>query len=109
AGRNIQADIIERERLFVAVRYALDLGDNGVGHSGIFTASSAGQGVLGSVRRNASPRTPVLTWRWNLSRTARSAWSLTRKISFWRSSSVSTLFSVNCASVATKLIVFGNT
>ena len=49
-GRNIEGEVVERERLSVAVRYALDACDSGVGHGGSFTASSAGQGILGSVR-----------------------------------------------------------
>src|SRR5271165_3177928 len=60
-------------------------------HRGSFTASSLGQGILGSVRTNPRPRIPVFTERWYLSSTTGSPWSLTRKIIFCRSSSVSML------------------
>ena len=108
-GGNIEGEVVERERLSVAVRYALDPGDVALLIAGSFTASSAGQGIFGSVRTNPSPRTPVFTWRWYLLSTWGSAWSLTRNISFSRSSAVSTLFGVNWASVATKLMVAGRT
>ena len=65
-GRNIEREVVERERLSVAVRDALDPGDDGVGHCGSFTSSSSGQGILGSVRTKARPRTPVFTERWNI-------------------------------------------
>src|SRR5262249_6678920 len=108
-GRNIEGEVVERERLTVAVRYPLDPGDNGVRHWGSFTTSSSGHAILGSVRTKPRPRTPVFTNRWYLSKTFGSPWSLTRNISFCRSSAVSTLFGVNWASVATKLIVAGMT
>src|SRR5262249_39404241 len=106
-GRNIEGEVVERERLTVAVRYPLDPGDDGVRHWGSFTTSSSGHAILGSVRTKPRPRTPVFTNRWYLSKTFGSPWSLTRNISFCRSSAVSTLFGVNWASVATKLIVAG--
>src|SRR6476620_1805487 len=69
-GRNIEGQVIERERLSVAVCYALDSCDDGIVHYGSFTVSSAGQETLGSVRTNPSPRTPVFTWRWYFLRTS---------------------------------------
>ena len=62
-GGNIEGQVVERERLSVLVCYALDPCDRGLAHYGSFTASSAGQGIFGSVRTNPSPRTPVFTWR----------------------------------------------
>ena len=56
-GRNIEREVVERERLSVAVRYPLEPGDNGIGHCGSFTLSSSGQAILGSVRTKPSPRT----------------------------------------------------
>src|SRR5262245_3882662 len=108
-GGNIEGEVVEREPLTVAVRYPLDPGDDGVRHWGSFTTSSSGHAILGSVRTKPRPRTPVFTNRWYLSKTFGSPWSLTRNISFCRSSAVSTLFGVNWASVATKLIVAGMT
>src|SRR5262247_1503260 len=109
AGGNIEGEVVEREPPPVAVRYPFDPGDNGIGHWGSFTTSSSGHAILGSVRTKPRPRTPVFTCRWYLSKTFGSPWSLTRNISFCRSSAVSTLFGVNWASVATKLIVAGMT
>src|SRR5262245_42800211 len=106
-GGNIEGEIVERESLTVAVRYPLDPGDDGIRHWGSFTTSSSGHAILGSARTKPRPRTPVFTNRWYLSKTFGSPWSLTRNISFCRSSAVSTLFGVNWASVATKLIVAG--
>src|SRR6266481_540387 len=108
-GRDIEGEVVEGERLAVAVRYPLDPGDDGIRHWGSFTTSSSGQAILGSVRTKPRPRTPVFTCRWYLSKTLGSPWSLTRNISFCRSSGVSTLFGVNWASVATKLMVAGMT
>src|SRR5262249_47433489 len=107
AGRNIEGEVVERERLTVAVRYLFDPGDNGIGHWGSFTTSSSGHAILGSVRTKPRPRTPVFTCRWNLSRTLGSTWSMTRSMRLCRASSVSTRFGVNWASVATKLMVAG--
>src|SRR5262249_14332312 len=106
-GRNFEGEVVERERLTVAVRYPLDPGDYAVSHCGSFTTSSLGHVSLGSWRTKPRPRTSVFTNRWYLSKTFGSPWSLTRNISFCRSSAVSTLFGVNWASVATKLIVAG--
>src|SRR5215831_8839500 len=108
-GGNIERDVVERDRFSVPVCYALDPSDDGVRHWGSFTTSSSGHAILGSVRTKPRPRTPVFTCRWYLSKTLGSPWSLTRNISFCRSSAVSTLFGVNWASVATKLIVAGMT
>src|SRR5271167_4593193 len=58
-GGNIEGKVIERECLSVAVRYPFDTGNDS--HCGSLTASSSGQGILGSVRTNAKPRTPVFT------------------------------------------------
>ena len=64
-GRNIERDVIERERLAVSVRHPLDTGDCGFAHcGGSFTASSEGQVTLGSVRTKPRPRIPVFTCRW---------------------------------------------
>src|SRR5208282_2073766 len=60
-GGNIEGEVVERERLSVAVRYPLDTGNDRDGHCGSLTASSSGQGILGSVRTNPRPRTPVFT------------------------------------------------
>src|SRR5262249_53632759 len=106
-GRNIEGEVVEREPPPVAVRYPFDPGDNGVGHWGSFTTSSSGQAILGSVRTKPRPRTPVFTCRWYLSKTLGSPWSLTRNISFCRSSAVSTLLGVNWAWVASKRIAGG--
>src|SRR5262249_31502178 len=59
ACRNIEGEVVERERLPVAVRYPLDPGDDGVRHWGSFTTSSSGHATLGSVRTKPRPRTPV--------------------------------------------------
>src|SRR5262249_23589796 len=68
-GRNIEGEVVERERPPVAVRYPLDSGDNGIGHWGSFTTSSSGQAILGPARTKPRPRTPVFTNRWYLSKT----------------------------------------
>src|SRR5262249_27853415 len=109
AGGNIEGEVVEREPPPVAVRYPFDPGDNGVGHWGSFTTSSSGHAILRSLRTKPRPRTPVSPCRWYLSKAFGSRLSLTRISSFCRSSSVSTLFGVNWASVATKLIVAGMT
>src|SRR5262249_62269716 len=69
-SRNIEREVVERERLSVAVGDPLDPGDNGVGHCGSFTARSSGQRILGSVRTKPRPRTPVFTLRRDFSKTA---------------------------------------
>src|SRR5262249_15610006 len=107
--RNFDRNIVESERLPVAVSDVLDFGYDGTCHQGSFTVSFCGHGTLESVRAKPSPRTPVLTSFWYLPSTFGSICNLTRKISFSRSSAVSTLFGVNWASVATKLIVAGTT
>src|SRR4029077_15042938 len=109
ASRDLKGYIVECNRRPVVMGDVLDLGDGTVGHCGSFTTKSAGHGTAVSVRTKPMPRTPVFTWLWYLSSTFGSIWSLMRNISFWRSSAVSTLFGVNWASVATKLIVAGTT
>src|SRR5262245_13483528 len=108
-SRNIEREVVERERLSVAVSDPLEPGDNGVGHCGSFTARSSGQGIFGSVRTKPRPRTPVFTRRWYLSTTAGSAWSLTRGTRLSGSPGGSTVSRVSCPSVATKRIVEGKT
>ena len=56
-GRNIEGEVVERERLSVAVRYALDPGDNGCWSLAgkLHLQVRAGQGTLGSVRTKAKP------------------------------------------------------
>ena len=81
----------------------------GARHCGSLTCRSSGHAVAAFVRTMPSPRTPVFTRRLYCLRTSASNWSLTRNISFSRSSWVSTVFGVNCASAATKLTEAGTT
>jgi hypothetical protein len=60
---NIEREVVERDRFSVAVRDALESGDDVVGHCGSFATSSSGQGILGSVRTKPRPRTPVFIKR----------------------------------------------
>ena len=46
-GGNIEGDVVERERVAVAVRHPLDPGDNGVGHCGKFHHELGGPSDLG--------------------------------------------------------------
>src|SRR6476619_438179 len=108
-GGDLNSNIVERNRFPIAMENVLYLGYDAIRHSGSFTTRSSGHGTLESVRTKPRPRTPVLTSVWYLPSTFGSTWSLTRKISFSRSSVVSTLFGVNWASVATKLTVPGTT
>src|SRR4029079_9747227 len=108
-GGDFHSNIVERNRFSVVVGNMLDLGYDAIRHQGSFTARSPGHETAVSVRTKPMPRTSVFTSAWYLPRTFGSTWSLTRKISFSRSSAVSTLFGVNWASVATKLTVAGTT
>src|SRR5262249_20910043 len=78
-------------------------------HCGSLTSRSSGHAVAVLVRTIPSPRTPVFTFRLYSLRTFASTRSLTRNISFSRSSAISTSFGVNCASAATKLTEAGTT
>src|SRR5262245_7208395 len=108
-GGDFNINVVERNRFPVVVGNMFDLGYDAIRHQGSFTARSSGHETAVSVRTKPMPRTPVLTSVWYLPSTFGSTWSLTRKISFSRSSVVSTLFDVNWASVATKLTVAGTT
>src|SRR5215472_17981518 len=97
ARRNFDRDIVEGDRRPVPVRNTVKPGDDGIGHCGSLTCKSSGHAVAVFVRMTPSPRTPVFTRRLYCFRTSASACSLTRNISFSRSSLVSTVFGVNCA------------
>src|SRR5262249_34283455 len=109
ARRNFDRDIVEGDRRPVTVRNTVKSGDDGIGHCGSLTCKSSGHAVALFVHMTPSPRTPVFTRRLYCFRTSASTCSLTRNISFSRSSPVSTVFGVNCASAATKLTEAGTT
>src|SRR5215471_8819694 len=108
ASRYFEGQIIERDSPAVPVRHAPHPRGNRR-HHGSFTANLSGQAASRLVRTYPMPRIPVLSCFSYRLRSAASPDSLTRNISFSRSSGVSTVFGVNCASVATKVTFVGNT
>ena len=66
AGGNVEREVVERERLAVAMRYALETGDDGVGHCGSFTASSSRPGNFGIGADEAKPADAGLHLTYNI-------------------------------------------
>src|SRR5262245_46967276 len=85
-GRDINRNIVERDRFPVPMGNMVDLGYDAIRHQGrhqgSFTARLSGQATAVSVRTKPMPRTPVFTCLWYLPSTFGSTWSLMRKISF---------------------------
>ena len=109
ARRNVNRDIVQRDRRAVSVRHSLDPSEDRARSLWQLDLQVFRPGGSPLVRTIPRPRTPVFTRRLYSLRTSASNCSLTRNISFSRSSWVSTVFGVNCASAATKLTEAGTT
>src|SRR5579864_5071962 len=89
ARRNLDGNVVEGNSRPVAMRDALQTRDDGRRHCGSLTCRSLGQAVAVLVRTMPRPRMPVFTLRLYCFNTSAFNWSLTRNISFSRSSWVS--------------------